>query len=302
MFARQLNRNIFSVGMILFCFAMFGCAMGPYVTPVAPLAPTITINTVPNGADISIQGNYVGVSPLAIIAPANYTGTEPMKIEARLEGYELKEVSFGDYHPPVAEVLTRPSNIFLADPIPVGTKTIPAYYTFLNSITIKLYSKGGSSVPVKTAEEYLQSGNTFFDQGNFSQTISDFTKAIEIDPKLAKAYNNRGFVYVTQGNFPQAILDFTKVIEINPQNADAYHSRGFVYAKQNNFIQAISDFTKAIEIDPKLAKAYNSRGKNYYNIKEYDKAWADVHKAEELGSAVSPELLAELKKASGRDK
>lgn len=123
-----------------------GCAVGPYVAPVAPPTPTITINTVPSGADISIQGNYMGKSPLVV--QHSGTGTEPMRIEARLEGYEPKEVLFGYYHPPVAEVLTRPSNIFLADPIPVGTKTIPAYYTFYNSIDIKLYPKAGvTSVP-----------------------------------------------------------------------------------------------------------------------------------------------------------
>ena len=279
-----------------------GCAIVPRVAPVASPTPTITINTVPSGADISIQGNYMGKSPLVVTAPLNYTGTEPMKIEARLEGYEPKEVLFGDYHPPVSIVLTKPSNVFLADPVPVGTQTIPAYYTFRNSIDIKLYSKGESSVYAKTAEEYLQSGNTSFDQGNLSQAISNLTKAIEINPKLAKAYNNRGVAYATQGNLPQAISDFTKVIEINPQDAEAYYSRGFIYGKQSNFTQAISDFSKAIEIDPNLAKAYNNRGRNYYNIKEYDKAWADVHKAEGLGSAVSPEFLTELKKASGRDK
>jgi len=141
MLSRPFDRIISSVGMISFCFTIFGCATGPTGPTVAPPTPTITINTVPSGADISIQGNYIGKSPLVITAPPNYTGNEPIKIEARLEGYETKEVSLGDYHPPTDEVLTRPSNIFLADPIPVGTKTIPAYYTFRNSIDIKLYPK-----------------------------------------------------------------------------------------------------------------------------------------------------------------
>jgi len=301
MVARRFDQKAFSMGIALSCFALVGCAVGPSAPLVAPPPPTIMIQTIPSGADISVWGNYVGKSPLAVTAPWNYTGPEPMKIEAVLEGYEPKEVSFGDFHPATDEILTRPSNVFLADPIPVGTKTNPAYYTFRNAITLKLHSKGGASAPAKTAEEYLQSGNASFDQGNFSQAISDLTKAIEINPQFAKAYNNRGFAYVTQGNFPLAVSDFTKVIETDPKNADAYHSRGFVYAKQNNFIQAVADFTKALEIDPALAKAYDSRGRSYYHMKEYDKAWADVHKAEGLGSAVSPKFLAELKKASGKE-
>lgn len=126
-----------------------GCAVGPYVAPVATPTPTITINTIPSGADISIQGNYIGKSPAVITAPQGYRGNEPIKIEASLEGYETKNVSFGDYHPPKDEVLTRMvetwSMIYSA---PVGTKTIPAYYTYTNRIDIKLYAKSGSaSVP-----------------------------------------------------------------------------------------------------------------------------------------------------------
>lgn len=126
-----------------------GCAVGPYIAPVAPPTPTITINTIPSGADISTQGNYIGKSPVVITAPPGYRGNEPIRIEAILEGYEPKNVSFGDYHPPVDEVLTKmvesPSMIYK---VPAGTKTIPAYYTFHNSIDIKLYPKdGGTSVP-----------------------------------------------------------------------------------------------------------------------------------------------------------
>jgi len=279
---------------------MFGCAVNPALQ-VAPVTPTIAINTVPSGADISIQGNYIGQSPLAVTAPPNYVGSEPLKIEAALAGYEPKEVLFGDFHPATDEILTRPSNVFLGDPIPVGTKTNPAFYTFRNAITIKLYPKAGTVVAPKTAEEYLQSGNAFFEQGNLPQAVADFTKAIETDPNLGKAYNNRGFANAAQGSLPQALADFTKAIEINPTAADFYHSRGYVYSRQNDLTHAIADFTKALEIDPSLAKAYNSRAKNYFSLKEYDKAWADAHKAEELGSPVSPEILAALKTASGRD-
>ena len=112
-----------------------GCATGPR-TPYVP--PTITINTIPSGADISIQGNYIGKSPVVIPAPPRYQGNEPIRIEAILEGYEPKNVSFGDYHPEQSYVQT---NMF-DQPIrglPAGI--IPAYYIFRNEINIKLQPK-----------------------------------------------------------------------------------------------------------------------------------------------------------------
>jgi hypothetical protein len=116
-----------------------------------PVQPTITINTIPGGADVSIQGNYVGVSPLAVPAPSDYRSNEPWRIEVRLPGYEPKTVALGNYHPPVDEVLTRmvesATMIYRA---PVGTKTIPAYYTLPDRIDIKLYPLPGTKVPAAT--------------------------------------------------------------------------------------------------------------------------------------------------------
>ena len=110
----------------------------------------ITINTIPPGADISIQGNYVGVSPLSVPAPPGYRIAEAWRIEARLPGHEVKNVNFGTYYPPVDEVLTRMvesySMIYSA---PVGTKTIAAYYVLPGRIDIKLFPLPGY-VPAPT--------------------------------------------------------------------------------------------------------------------------------------------------------
>lgn len=160
-----------------------------------------------------------------------------------------------------------------------------------------------SSVYAETAEEYLQKGNADYHQGNLAQAISDYTKAIEINPNFADAYENRGLAYTRQRlNYTQAIADFTKAIEINPNYAEAYSNRGNAYIRQSSLPQAISDFTKAIEINPKFANAYYARSLAYYTTKEYDKAWIDVHKAEELGFTVDANFLNTLKQASGRNK
>ena len=118
------------------------------------------------------------------------------------------------------------------------------------------------------AKFYFKRGVTSFEKGQYDQAISDFTKAIEIDPGYAKARNNRGIAYLGKGQYDQAA----------------------------------SDFTKAIEIDPRYAGAYYNRGRVYYLKKEYDKSWNDINKVQELGSKIPPEFLDDLRKASGREK
>ena len=161
MFTRKLNRIIFSVGMISFCFTISGCATGPYVA--AP-PPTIEINTIPNGADISIQGNYIGVSPVAIPMPSVMLENEyrrwtevgradqPLQIQAQLKGYETKDVSFGVFHAPKERVIQP---VFSYSAI---IKTTPGYYTFPDRITIKLAPLVGKlnedSIPIKQGVIY----------------------------------------------------------------------------------------------------------------------------------------------------
>ena len=132
--------------------------------------------------------------------------------------------------------------------------------------------------------------------------VSLWSDALSKYTHSAIIYNNRGLAYYKQGNLVQAISDYSRAIEIDPNHTHAYNNRGNVYVEQNNFAQAISDCTKAIEINPNYAEAYNNRGVAYYMAEDYDKAWADVHKAEGFGVAVNPEFLNALKKASGRDK
>ena len=68
----------------------------------------------------------------------------------------------------------------------------------------------------------------------------------------AEAYYNRGLAYGKKGKYDQAISDFTRALELNPGNARAYDRRGFAYGKKGQYDQAISDFTKALEINPNI--------------------------------------------------
>lgn len=141
MFTRKLNRIIFSVGMISFCFTIFGCATGP---DVARTPPTLTINTIPPGADISVQGNYVGTSPIAIPMPVarldmgayykNEVGRvdQPLQIQAQLAGYQTKDVALGEFHAGQSQIVQP---LFSASAV---NKTTPGYYTLPSHVTIKL--------------------------------------------------------------------------------------------------------------------------------------------------------------------
>jgi tetratricopeptide (TPR) repeat protein len=139
-----------------------------------------------------------------------------------------------------------------------------------------------TDIPAGTAQEYYNRGNIYGKQGNLTQAISDYTKAIEINPKYTEAYYNRGNTYEKQGNLTQAISDYTKAIEINPKYTAAYCNRGNAYQTQGNLKEAISDYTKALEINPNFAGVYINRGDVYQTQGNLPLAIADYNKAIEI--------------------
>ncbi len=114
---------------------------------------------------------------------------------------------------------------------------------------------------------------------------------------------NRGAAHERKGDFDKAIADYTEAISHNPDIAGAYFSRGLLYARhKGDYDKAIADCNEVIRLDPTLTEAYNNRGNAYYCSGQYDKAWADVETCQRLGGTVDEEFLAELRKASGREK
>lgn len=188
------------------------------------------------------------------------------------------------------------------------------------------YSKAIEINP-KYVQVYLNRALLNIMTANNDMAIVDTNKVIEINSKFAGGYYLRGLAYANKNNLEQAISDYTKAIEVNPQYMEAYANRGLAraynilertkidpnspaayvnigiaYLDKDAFKQAVSDSNKAIEINPQYTDAYVIQAKIYILANDFDNAWANIHKAESLGGVIKPELLEELKKASGKEK
>jgi tetratricopeptide (TPR) repeat protein len=180
----------------------------------------------------------------------------------------------------------------------------------------------------KYVQAYLNRSVINLMKGNPEQVISDMCKVIEVNPGVPAAYYIKGAAYANENNMQQAISNYNEAIRLKPDYIEVYADRALAYAYKDKIDQAkidpnspavyiniginklnkadydlaIADCNKAIEISPKYVNAYTTRAKIYILGNDFDKAWSDVHKAEELGGAINPAFLEELKKASGREK
>jgi len=112
---------------------------------------------------------------------------------------------------------------------------------------------------------------------------------------------NRGVEHGNQGEMEKAISEFQKAIKLDPDNARSYFNLGFAYQCNGDFENAILHYSKAIEIDPNYSGAYSNRAVIYYLGRQFGKSWDDACKVEGLGGKINPEFLQDLKKELGYD-
>lgn len=85
---------------------------------------------------------------------------------------------------------------------------------------------------------------------NMSRAMTEFQKAIELDPSLYLIYFRRGIAYRDAGMILKAIDDFLTARSMNPNDADIYAALGKTYSLQEKNAEGIKNFRKAIKMEP----------------------------------------------------
>jgi tetratricopeptide (TPR) repeat protein len=146
---------------------------------------------------------------------------------------------------------------------------------------ISNYSKAINLNP-NHAWAYINRCNAYDGKEEYDRAIRDCDKALELDPKHSFAYNNRGNAYQGKDEYDRAIGDYDKAIELDPKYIAAYNNRGNAYHSKGEYDLAIKDYDKANQLDPTFVFAYSGRCISYYRKKNYDLAVKECKKAIEL--------------------
>jgi serine/threonine-protein kinase len=91
---------------------------------------------------------------------------------------------------------------------------------------------------------------------DYMEEVVNLSRSIDLQSEFSEANTTKELVMdFGVKNYSGAISDFDKAIEINPKFAKAYYHRGVVKIYCHDYSGAKSDFGKAIEIDPKYTQA-----------------------------------------------
>jgi tetratricopeptide (TPR) repeat protein len=195
-------------------------------------------------------------------------------------------------------------------------------YGRLFDLAIKDHDQAVALSPGDT-QLYFSRGRTHYDRAaledgadprtkaRFDLAKADFSRAIEKDGRNAQAFDMRGLVHTQAGESDQAISDFTQEMKIDPRLgalrlAEAHCQRGSALQRANKYDPAIGDYERAMEFGPPAdgceCQPESPLAWLYLETGQYDKSWGIVHKAQSSGRWIAPDVLEQLKKASGRDR
>ncbi len=106
----------------------------------------------------------------------------------------------------------------------------------------------------------------------YKEAVGFLNSALKIDSRYAKAYIELGNAYLNQGNGSEALKNFDKALELQKNNPEALMYKAETYNLIDATDIAITLLNDAIADDSSFAPAYKNLAELYASLKDYTKA------------------------------
>ena len=127
--------------------------------------------------------------------------------------------------------------------------------------------------------------------GNFGKALSDFNKALSINPNYSQAYYNRAIYYDGLNNSKLAVINLDSAIKYNDKNFLAYEMRGKIKQKYKLHLEAIQDFDYSISQKPNNITALYYRSLSYHELGRLHSALDDLNQVLNYDPTLVPALF-----------
>jgi serine/threonine protein kinase/tetratricopeptide (TPR) repeat protein len=119
---------------------------------------------------------------------------------------------------------------------------------------------------------YATAGLISAGTGNYGKAVTEFGKAVALDPDNAEAAGGLGRAYDGLNDPQRAETEYRKAIEIQPSSWTSYNQLGRFYASHGRYEEAIEPFRQVIRLLPGNTHAYSNLGGIYVFLGRYAQA------------------------------
>ena len=101
---------------------------------------------------------------------------------------------------------------------------------------------------ITQSDEHNARGIELADRGWLDEAVSEFKKAINLDPQSAHAHDNLATVLAEKGNLLDALFEYVEALRSDPESPTAHHYLASFLAGQGHEL-AVTEYKKAIELE-----------------------------------------------------
>ena len=149
------------------------------------------------------------------------------------------------------------------------------------------------------AEVLARRGNAHLARGENEAAITDLTKAVALAPKDARFAYALGLAYLADDKPPLAMTNFDKALVLDPDLAPALVERASLHAKTGDRAKAVTDLQAAERLSPMVADVRLRLGGIYMEVEAFPAAmaqfdlWTQAHPEDSrLAAALGQRCLA----------
>lgn len=125
----------------------------------------------------------------------------------------------------------------------------------------------------RLAREYVAMGDECVTEArNIRAALANYSKAIDLSPRLLIAWVRRGVTHADSGQLEQALRDLNRAVALAPGSFKAIYNRGRVLMRKQLWQEAVADLTRATSLNDKNPKPYKLLGDAYSRMGDEEKA------------------------------
>lgn len=147
--------------------------------------------------------------------------------------------------------------------------------------------------PTARKQRFVESGDRYFDKGEFPEAVVEFSNALQIDPNLAAAHFKLGESYLKMQRFPDAYRELQRAAELDPSNSKASLNLGLMLISGRSYDQVEPIATKMLESNPNSTDAHLLLSELHRVQGKFDLAFQQIRQAIALDPK-QPQLYVQL--------
>lgn len=135
------------------------------------------------------------------------------------------------------------------------------------------------------ADAYVNRAIAKTNLGDVSGAIRDYKESLRYDSTVDYVHYNLGNIYAVNAMYESAVTEYTKALTINPRYPEALNNRANTNLRLNRFNDALTDCISLIRLRPEYQRAYYNQAKAYLGLRSYLEALESVNTAISLDSS-----------------